>query len=118
MAALLKQFLKPQTTQPSGAERGVSPGYVGKLLTALGQGTGPSKEASVHGAAGPLLEPLSERELEVLRLLASGISNREIAAKLFVSLDTIKSHLKHIYGKLGVRSRTQAVTQAKELDLI
>ena len=111
-------FLKTRTTQLSGAERGVSPGYVGKLLTALGQGTGPSKEASVNEAAVPFLEPLSERELEVLRLLASGISNREIAAKLFVSLDTIKSHLKHIYGKLGVRSRTQAVTQAKELDLI
>ena len=54
----------------------------------------------------------------MLYLLASGTPNREIAAKLFVSLDTVKSHLKHIYNKLGVHSRTQAVARAKEMDLI
>jgi LuxR family maltose regulon positive regulatory protein len=61
---------------------------------------------------------MSGREVEVLRLLASGISNQEIAARLFVSLDTVKTHLKHIYGKLGVHNRARAVAKAAELDLI
>jgi LuxR family maltose regulon positive regulatory protein len=117
MAALLRQLLKTQGAQPSSVGRGVSPGYASKLLTTLNQDALPSTDAGVRVTAGLLVELLSERELEVLRLLTSGISNREIAAKLFVSLDTVKSHLKHIYGKLGVRGRTQAVARAKELDL-
>ncbi len=116
MAALLKQLLKTQGTQPSSVGHAVSPEYASKLLAALGQGT-PSTGASTPGTIGPLVELLSEREREVLRLLASGSSNREIAAELFVSLDTVKSHLKHIYGKLGVRSRAQAVARAKGLGL-
>ena len=117
MGVLLKQLLKTQKTGSPGPERGVSPGYVGKLLAALSQGAAPAAGAGVHGITGPLVELLSEREIEVLRLLISGISNREIAAELFVSLDTVKSHLKHIYGKLGVRGRAQAVARAKELNL-
>ena len=66
----------------------------------------------------PLVEPLSEREIEVLRLLADGLSNREIARKLFVTVGTVKWHLHNIYGKLGVRSRVQAVSQARELNLL
>jgi len=65
-----------------------------------------------------LVEPLSEREIEVLRLLADGLSNREIARKLFVTVGTVKWHLHNIYGKLGVRSRVQAVSQARELNLL
>jgi LuxR family maltose regulon positive regulatory protein len=120
MATLLKQVLKTRSNQPSGAKHGVSPRYAGKLLAALDRGVVPlSKGAAfVRETAGPLAELLSERELEVLRLLASGISNREIAVKLFVSLDTVKSHLKHIYAKLDVRNRAQAVSRAKELDLV
>ena len=117
MGVLLKQLLKTQKTGSPGPGRGVSPGYAGKLLAALSQGAAPAAGAGVHGITGPLVELLSEREIEVLRLLISGISNREIAAELFVSLDTVKSHLKHIYGKLGVRGRAQAVARAKELDL-
>lgn len=64
-----------------------------------------------------LVEPLTSRELEVLRLTAAGLSNAAIAAQLVVSVGTVKSHLKHIYGKLAVQSRTQAVARARALDL-
>ncbi len=65
-----------------------------------------------------MVEPLSDRELEVLRLLASGMSNREIADELVVALDTVKKHVSHIFGKLGASSRTQAVARAHELALL
>ena len=61
---------------------------------------------------------LSERELEVLELVASGLSNKEIAGKLFVSVNTVKTHLKNVYEKLEVNRRTQAVEKAKSLKLI
>jgi LuxR family maltose regulon positive regulatory protein len=65
-----------------------------------------------------LIEPLTVRELEVLRLMAAGLSNAEIAKQLVVTVGTVKSHLKHIYGKLAVQSRTQAVAQARALGLL
>jgi ATP/maltotriose-dependent transcriptional regulator MalT len=65
-----------------------------------------------------MVEPLSARELEVLGLIAEGHSNREIAAKLFLSLNTVKVHCSHIYGKLGVKSRTQAVAKAETLGIL
>ena len=75
-------------------------------------------KAHVRGPAELLLDPITGRELEVLELLDSDLSNREIAAKLFVSLATIKSHTKHLYRKLGVRARHQAVARGKELGLL
>lgn len=66
----------------------------------------------------PLIDKLSSREQEVLRLVAEGLSNQEIGQRLFISLHTVKSHLKHLMKKLGVRSRTQAVTRARELRLL
>lgn len=71
---------------------------------------------AAHEAGGP--DALSERELEVLRLLASGMSNRELADTLVVSLDTVKTHLKNVYGKLDVHSRMQALVRARELRLV
>lgn len=65
-----------------------------------------------------LLEPLSEREIELLRLIASGLSNKEIAEALFITEGTVKNHITHILGKLDVRDRTQAALKAKELGLV
>ena len=65
-----------------------------------------------------LIEPLSERELEVLTLIAEGLSNREIADKLFLSVGTVKWYTTHIFSKLGVQSRTQALVRARQLHLL
>ena len=66
----------------------------------------------------PLIEPLSERELEILRLLGQGASNKEIADHLVITVGTVKNHLTSILGKLGVRDRTQAALKARELGII
>ena len=68
------------------------------------------------GAA--LVEPLTERELEVLRLVAGGASNRDIAAQLILSVGTVKKHTNNIFGKLGVQSRTQAIAKARAFGLL
>jgi LuxR family maltose regulon positive regulatory protein len=91
------------------ARRGIAPDYVGRILRAYGHG----KKTMV-----PLIESLSERELEVLRLITAGLSNREIAEKLIISLGTAKTHVHNVCGKLGVRKRTEAATRAKELGLV
>jgi DNA-binding NarL/FixJ family response regulator len=65
-----------------------------------------------------LVEPLSERELEILKLIAKGYSNKEIASQLFIAEGTVKNHVTHILGKLDVRDRTQAALKAKELGLL
>lgn len=65
-----------------------------------------------------LAEPLSERELEVLALVAQGMTNREVSERLFVSVATVKKHMENIHGKLYVSNRTQAVTRARELGLL
>ena len=66
----------------------------------------------------PLVEPLSEREMEVLRLIAEGYSNAEIARKLYITVGTTKRHINNIYGKLDVRSRTQAIAIARAMGLV
>jgi LuxR family maltose regulon positive regulatory protein len=76
------------------------------------------RPAAGAGAPSPLVEPLSEREVEVLQLIAAGLSNREIATRLFLSLNTVKAHTRNIYGKLGVHSRIQAVARAQEVGLL
>lgn len=87
--------------------------YVGKLLAALER-----DDAGARSPAQRLPEPLSRRELEVLRLVAAGKSNRRIASELFVSVGTVKTHLNNLYRKLEARSRTQAAVRARELGLI
>ena len=74
--------------------------------------------STVIAEAPPMVEPLSERELEVLQLLAHGHTNQEIARMLVVSVNTVKSHLKNIYGKLGARNRREAVAQARAEKLL
>jgi DNA-binding CsgD family transcriptional regulator len=76
-----------------------------------------SSRVRPSGEQPTYVEPLSDRELEVAALLASGLRNDEIAARLFVSRNTVKTHLAHIYSKLGVRSRTEAVARCLELGL-
>jgi len=66
----------------------------------------------------PLIDPLTERELEILFLIATGETNRDIASKLYVGLSTVKKHINHIYSKLGVKSRTQAIARARDIGLI
>ncbi|HML23495.1 MAG TPA: LuxR C-terminal-related transcriptional regulator [Aggregatilinea sp.] len=94
--------------------RGVMPDYTRKLLAAF--------EAEPDGASQtvsqPLAEPLSERELEILRLVASGLSNREISERLFLAMSTVKGHNRNIFDKLNVKRRTEAVARAQELGLL
>jgi LuxR family transcriptional regulator, maltose regulon positive regulatory protein len=102
-----------RTLLKQAAVRGIAPRYVSRLLAALG----PSPTAATPSLQ-PLVEPLTDRELEVLGLLAAGLSNREIGVRLFISLPTVKSHTRNIYGKLGVRSRQEAVPRARALGLL
>jgi LuxR family maltose regulon positive regulatory protein len=74
--------------------------------------------AETQAPKSDLIEPLSERELEVLQLIAEGLTNQEIANRLYLSLHTIKVHAHNVYGKLGVHNRTQAVTRARTLGLL
>jgi LuxR family maltose regulon positive regulatory protein len=92
------------------ARRGTMPEYAGQILNAYGD--------KIKKSTLPLVEPLSERELEVMRLVAAGLSNREIADKLVISIGTAKSHVHNICGKLGVRNRTEAAMRAKELNIV
>jgi ATP/maltotriose-dependent transcriptional regulator MalT len=83
-----------------------------------GDSTSASIPDHVLAVNDSLVNPLSERELEVLTLLAGGLSNREIAERLIVAESTIKKHITHIYDKIGVTSRTQVIVRAQELHLV
>jgi LuxR family maltose regulon positive regulatory protein len=78
----------------------------------------PTRPLSRSPDSQPLIEPVTNRELEILELLAQRRQNKEIADKLFISTETVKSHLKNIYGKLNVSNRREAVEKAKGLDLL
>lgn len=97
--------------------RGITPRYVAMLLEVLGElvDTDVARPAPLPS---PLIEPLTEREREVLRLLADGASNGEIARRLVVSVNTVKRHVYNIGGKFGVQSRTQALARARALNLL
>ena len=103
------------------ATRGMMPDYTGKLLAAFpATQSGITKsDIAVRPAVGTdIVEPLSDRELEVLSLIAEGLTNPEIASRLFLALNTVKGHTRNIYGKLGVHNRTQAVARARTLGLL
>ena len=99
---------------------GVAPGYVSKLLAVFEgrEATGSFDRSPAAYPAPPPVEPLTKRELEVLRLIASGASNRQIAGMLVVSVGTVKKHLYNVFAKLDVSSRTQAIAKSRMLGLL
>ena len=99
------------------AARGIRLAYANRLLAASGAGEQEPLPMPLLPDTRPLVEPLTPRELEVLALICDGLSNREIADRLTVALNTVKKHTSHIYGKLGVTSRAQAMVQARSLGL-
>ncbi|HET6447060.1 MAG TPA: LuxR C-terminal-related transcriptional regulator [candidate division Zixibacteria bacterium] len=109
MARLLQEALN----------RGIVPDYARRLLAAFSSADPVQTNAqkSLLDQSG-LVEPLSEREIEVLQLIAEGLTNREIAERLYISLSTVKVHTRNIYGKLSVHSRTQAVARSQELGIL
>ncbi len=115
MAALLGRM---KADPLSEGRSGRMKAYIHKLLAAFDVG---GQETSLHPSfliPHPLIDPLSERELELLRLVAVGRSNQEIAQELFLALGTVKKHLNNIFGKLEAQSRTQAIVRARELNLL
>lgn len=94
----------------TAVSQNIAPDYATRLLAALGETADPPPQ--------PLIDPLSERELEILALIAAGLKNKEIAEQLFISLNTVLYHNKNIYSKLGVSKRTVAVSKARELGLV
>jgi ATP/maltotriose-dependent transcriptional regulator MalT len=108
MAALLRE----------GQARGIAVDYTSKLLAAFGSETLDEETVPSGRRMNGDIEPLSERELEVLCLIADGASNREIAQHLFVSVGTVKKHLNNIFLKLDAHSRTQAIATARKENLL
>lgn len=110
VAELLEEIVAVKKGDYDATKAGFSLSYVKKLWSVFKAATPPKIDG--------LMDPISERELEVLHLIAAGLSNREIADKLFISLNTVKTHTKNINSKLDVNSRTKAVARAKELGLL
>jgi LuxR family maltose regulon positive regulatory protein len=106
--------------------RGIMPDYITRLLEAFprteGQGQRTEATGPIHSVLSPqsssLVEPLSARELEVLRLIANGKSNAEVAQTLVIAISTVKTHINSIFSKLQVSSRTQAIALARDLHLL
>jgi LuxR family maltose regulon positive regulatory protein len=106
--------------------RGIMPDYTNNLLAAFEaeqrkreiKPDVPPALPQVHRAGEPLIDPLSQRELQILGLIAQGYSNREIGERLFLALDTVKGYNRKIFDKLQVRSRTEAIARARELGLL
>ena len=114
MRALLADLQGARPGQRHPARR-IDRRYLAALVRACGPaGAAPQQRQAVPG----LVEPLTDREMEVLRLLATGKSNQRIAHDLVVALDTVKKHVTHVLGKLGAENRTEAVARARQLHLI
>jgi len=97
---------------------GRMPDSIGKLLAIFKAEEQKREDTSSRPPDQPLIEPLSHRELEVLHLMAQGLSNQEMSERLFLALDTVKGHNRNIFGKLHVQRRTEAVARARELGLL
>jgi len=101
------------------AKMNIFPEYVARLLSAFPGNAGriESTKPQLASSSQPLVEPLTDQELSILRLMAAGLSHNEIASELYLSLNTVKWHSTHIYGKLGVHRRAHAVARARELEI-
>jgi LuxR family transcriptional regulator, maltose regulon positive regulatory protein len=119
MAALLRELVD-RRQERSAAPAAVPRDYLARLVEAFERAGLPVRPPVRRGGVvvAGLVEPLSPRELEVLRLLADGTPNRAIAKELVITLDTVKRHVSHLFSKLGVANRTQAVARARELGLL
>ena len=105
----------------AAAARGIMPAYTAKLLEAFAaeERKGQAEPQPAGAAAEQLLvEPLSPREVEILQLVAEGLSDREIGERLFLALDTVKGHNRRIFEKLQVQRRTEAIAKARALNLL
>jgi LuxR family maltose regulon positive regulatory protein len=98
--------------------RQIMPDYADKLLATFESEQRKSEDKPDLPSANLFIDPLSQRELKVLQLIAQGLSNREIGERLFLALDTIKGHNRKIFDKLQVQSRTEAIARARELGLL
>ena len=117
MAALLGQVIAAQRTGRGDSR--IPIGYLARLNRAFDTATASSAPRRGGAPSAPgIVEPLTNRELEVLQMLAAGQSNQAIAGELVVTLDTVKKHVSHLLGKLGAANRTEAVARARELGLI
>jgi LuxR family maltose regulon positive regulatory protein len=117
MHALLARLSAARPDQQYAA-RHIDPGYLTALLHACGQADAVSPPRRAAATPPGLAEPLTDRELEVLRLIAEGKSNQRIAHDLVVALDTVKKHVTHVLAKLGAANRTEAAARARQLGLI
>ena len=119
LAALARQpTLAHPTAAPSGAQTAPSPAYLAKLLDSFGASRAPDTALPPSEHETNLVEPLTARELEVLRLIAGGDSNQVIAERLVITVSAVKKHAGNIFSKLNVNSRTQAVARAQQLGLL
>src|SRR5690349_17852291 len=117
MRALLARLPTARPGQRHAAHP-IDPRYLAALVRACGPADAVPPQRRAAGALPGLAKPLTDRELEVLRLLAAGRSNQRIAHDLVVALDTVKKHVSHILGKLSAANRTEAVARARQLGLI
>ena len=98
--------------------RGIAPEYVTKLLAAFPDIVTSPPQSKIQNRKSKIIEPLSEREIEVLRLIAEGLTNQEIAGQLYLSLNTVKVHTRNIYSKLDAHHRADAVARARTLGVL
>jgi LuxR family transcriptional regulator, maltose regulon positive regulatory protein len=118
MAGLLGRLAASDQRERVAARANLPPDYLTRLLASFPPEVDRTTRRAVAGPLPGLVEPLSQRELEVLELLATGRSNQQIAEELVVALDTAKKHVSRVLDKLGVANRTQAVARARELQLL
>jgi LuxR family maltose regulon positive regulatory protein len=119
----MRALLSELSANPQRRQHRIDPGYLATLVRACGRAgvtpsRGPTAAAAPDRVQPALLDPLTDRELEVLHLLALGRSNQRIARELVVALDTVKKHVTHVLGKLGATNRTEAAARGRQLGLV